>query len=68
MSWSTHSINNINICKKVLTQYEPHSTHIHAQRNTHDTTPQKHALQQHVDITTQGPISNTTWQVSARKQ
>jgi hypothetical protein len=30
-----HSINNINICKKVLIQYEPLSTHIHAQRNTH---------------------------------
>jgi hypothetical protein len=47
MSCSTHNINNINVCKKVLIQYEPPSTHIHAQRNTHthDATPQKHALQ-----------------------
>jgi type III secretory pathway component EscV len=58
MIWSTYSINNINISKKVLTQYEPPSTRIHAQRNTHDTTPQKYALQQHDD--TQHRCSLTT--------
>jgi hypothetical protein len=31
--------------------------------HTHDTTSQKHALQQHDDITTRGSINNTTWQV-----
>jgi hypothetical protein len=58
MSQSTHSINNINICKKVLPQYESPSTHIHAQRNTHDIPPQQHALQQHDDLTTQAINNN----------
>jgi hypothetical protein len=40
-----------------LTQYESPNTHIHAQRNTHDTTPQQHVLQQHDALTTQGPLT-----------
>jgi hypothetical protein len=56
MSWSTHSINNISICKKfwhsTSTQHTPT-----CERNTHDVTLQQHTLQQHDALTTQGPLT-----------
>jgi hypothetical protein len=66
-SWSTHSINNINIGKKSFDTVRSTST-IHAQRNTHTHTHTRYhttenALQQHDDITTQESINNIAWQV-----
>jgi hypothetical protein len=64
MSWLTHSINNINICKKILIQYELTSTtHMRSATHTH-MIPHHRNMRCNNMRTSQhkGPLT-TTWQV-----